>query len=291
MIVEATHLTRTYGTKKAVDGVTLSLDGPCIYGLLGRNGSGKTTLMSVLSGQEFPSRGSVRIFGENPVENANVLERICFIRENQRYPDESNPTRVFQSAALMYPNWDGKLAAVMADEFEIPPKTPMKKLSRGQFSAVGVILGLASGAPLTFFDEPYLGLDAVARRMFYRRLVNELESQPRTAFISSHLIDEIANLVGHVLLLDHGQVVLNMEAEEVASRSVIITGPTALVEEFVEGKQAIGRETLGGISRITLFTKLTERELSYAHKSGVEITPAPLQDVMIDLVEPQETGA
>ena len=78
----------------------------------------------------------------------------------------------------------------------------IKKLSRGQLSAVGVIIGLASRAELTFFDEPYLGLDAVARQTFYDRLLEDYAEHPRTVVLSTHLIDEVANLLEHVLVID-----------------------------------------------------------------------------------------
>lgn len=290
MIVQTSHLTRRYGNKNALDDVNLELSETGIYGLLGRNGAGKTTLMSILSAQEFASEGSVRVFGENPVENTGVLERICFVRENQRYPEEANPARVFKSAELMYPEWDEDLAQTLKGEFDIPLRTPMKKLSRGQLSAVGVVLGLASHSPLTFFDEPYLGLDAVARRIFYRHLAQDISDHPRTVIISSHLIDEIANLIGHVLVLDQGRLVLDMSTQEVNASGVTLTGPTALAEEFVAGKRVIGRETLGGVSRLTLFSQLDPGDLERAESSGLEISGAPLQEVVVDLVESRKEG-
>ena len=70
-------------------------------------------------------------------------------------------------------------------------KRRIKKLSRGQLSAVGVIIGLASRAEITFFDEPYLGLDAVARQIFYDRLLEDYTEHPRTVILSTHLIDEV----------------------------------------------------------------------------------------------------
>ncbi len=90
-------------------------------------------------------------------------------------------------------------------EFRLPLNRKIKKLSRGQQSAVGVIVGLASRAPLTFFDEPYLGLDAVARQRFYDLLLKDYAEHPRTVILSTHLIDEVSNLLEHVLVIDDGQ--------------------------------------------------------------------------------------
>ncbi|MFX8410510.1 AAA family ATPase, partial [Acinetobacter baumannii] len=81
-------------------------------------------------------------------------------------------------------------ASRLIADFALPLRRPIKKLSRGQLAAVGVVVGLASRADLTFFDEPYLGLDAVARQIFYDRLLTDYAEHPRTVVLSTHLIDE-----------------------------------------------------------------------------------------------------
>ena len=92
----------------------------------------------------------------------------------------------------------------------------MRKLSRGMLSALGVTVGLAARAPLTFFDEPYLGLDAVARQLFYDRLLADYAEHPRTVVLSTHLIDEVGDLIEHVLLIDRGRLLLDEDADDAA---------------------------------------------------------------------------
>ena len=155
-VIEVHHLTKRYKDKLALDDVSFTIERNAIYGFLGRNGAGKTTAMSILTAQNFATSGSVRVFGENPYENARVLSRMCFVRESQKYPDEANAKTALASARMFFPNWDQALADELVDDFQLPMKTIVKKLSRGQLSAVGVIIGLASRAEITFFDEPYL---------------------------------------------------------------------------------------------------------------------------------------
>ncbi|HRN29470.1 MAG TPA: ABC transporter ATP-binding protein, partial [Terrimesophilobacter sp.] len=159
--IEVTGLSRHFGDVRAVDDVSFSVTADRIYGLLGRNGAGKTTLMQLLSGQDFPTSGSIRVFGGNPVENATVLQNVSFIKESQKYPDDFTVKHVLTSAPWFFHNWDADFADRLLGDFRLPVNRKIKKLSRGQLSAVGVIVGLASRASLTFFDEPYLGLDAV----------------------------------------------------------------------------------------------------------------------------------
>ena len=107
-------------------------------------------------------------------------------------------------AAGAYPHWDRAFADQLVDAFRLPVKRMIKKFSRGQLSAIGIVIGLASRAPITFCDEPYLGLDAVARRTSYDRLLADFSEHPRTAVLSTHHIDEVANLLEHVVILDQG---------------------------------------------------------------------------------------
>ena len=141
-VIEVQHLTKRYKDTLALDDVSVSFEKDTIYGLLGRNGAGKTTLMSILTAQNFGTSGSARVFGEDPYENARVLSRICFVRESQRYPENALPTHAFRMASLFFPNWDQAFAEELIADFELPLKTRIKKLSRGQLSAVGVIIGL-----------------------------------------------------------------------------------------------------------------------------------------------------
>ena len=91
-------------------------------------------------------------------------------------------------------------------------------------SAVGIVIGLASRAPLTIFDEPYLGLDAVSRGIFYDRLMEDYSEHPRTVILSTHLIDEVSNLLEHVLVIDNGKLIIDQDAEELRGRAFTVTG-------------------------------------------------------------------
>jgi ABC-2 type transport system ATP-binding protein len=280
-VVQVTNLVRSFRNVRALESVTISLERDKIYGLLGRNGAGKTTLMSILTAQGFASSGDVRVFGENPYENEKVLSRICFIRESQKYPDDFKATHAFKAAAIFYKNWDNALAMALARDFELPMNRRIKKLSRGQLSAVGVIIGLASRAELTFFDEPYLGLDAVARQLFYDRLLSDYAEFPRTIVLSSHLIDEVANLLEHVIIIDKGKIILDDDAENIRGSAVDVAGRGATVEAFAAGHKVLHRETMGGFLSMTLDGALTPAERREAQELGLELSPVSLQQFVI----------
>ena len=115
----------------ALSDVTTAIETDTITGLLGRNGAGKTTMMQLLTGHRLPTSGQVRVLGGAPFENDDVLSRLCFIKESQRYPDLFRVCDAVRAAASVYPSWDQELADQLLAEFELPLKRNIRKLSRG----------------------------------------------------------------------------------------------------------------------------------------------------------------
>jgi ABC-2 type transport system ATP-binding protein len=283
-VIETRGLARRYGPVTAVDGVDLRLEPDRIYGLLGRNGAGKTTLMSLLTAQEFATSGEIALFGENPVENARVLERVCFIKESQKYPDDFRVKHVLRTAPRFFPHWDAEFAARLVREFRLPVDRRMKKLSHGQFSAVGVVVGLASRAPITFFDEPYLGLDAVARQLFYDRLLEDYAEHPRTVVLSTHLIDEVSDLLEHVLVIDEGRIIVDSSADDLRGTATTVVGARSAVESFTAGLDVLHRAAIGGLATVTV-TGLDEAGRSTARAAGLELGGVSLQQLVVRLTD------
>ena len=287
-VIEARGLTKRFGSVTAVNSATFSIEANTITGLLGRNGAGKTTLMQLMTAQQFASDGTISVFGSSPVENATTLQQVCFIKESQKYPDDYQPRHIFRAAPWFYPNWDADFAERLIAEFRVPVTRRMKKLSRGQVSAVGVIVGLASRAPITFFDEPYLGLDAVARQVFYDRLLEDYAEHPRTVVLSTHLIDEVSNLLERVLVIDDGRIIVDKDAEELRGQATTLAGPAAAVERFVAGRDVLHTERLGGLATATVGA-LGAADRAAAADAGLELAPVSLQQLIIRLTTQGET--
>jgi len=275
-VVSLRGVTKRYGDTTAVDDVSFDLHENRIHGLLGRNGAGKSTVMRMLTGQDLPTSGQIRVVGENPFENAGVLRQVCFIKEAQKYPDIFLARHALKSAEMIFPNWDAEFAEQLVDEFRLPLKTRTKKLSRGQLSAVGVIVGLASRAPVTLFDEPYLGLDAVARQLFYDHLLADYAEHPRTVVLSTHLIDEVADMIEHVVVIDRGRIVMNDSADNLRSQAVTVSGPTKAVERFAAGHTVLHREDVGGYARLLVSGIPEGRDTT-----SLQVEPVSLQQLVV----------
>jgi len=278
--ISVTGLTRRYYDEVALDDVSLTVGAGTITGLLGRNGAGKTTLLRILAGQEFPSSGSVRVFGAAPAENQDVLRRLVLVREDQVYPD-FKVCHALRAASFCYPNWDAGLASSLLEDFGLRANKAIKSLSRGQRSALGITIGLAARAEVTLFDEPYTGLDAVARQVFYDRLLAEYADFPRTVVLSTHLIDEAAALFENVVLIDRGRVVLDAAADGLRGMVTTVSGPVLAVDSFTKGRPVWERRGLGSQVSVVIVGQISGEDRERARSLGLDLTPLSLQQLVV----------
>ncbi|RKT33366.1 ABC-2 type transport system ATP-binding protein [Microbacterium sp. AG1240] len=278
--IRLSGVSRHFGRVRALDSVTVDIPRNAITGLLGRNGAGKTTLMSIIAGHDRADSGSVRVLGADPFERAAVMSSISFVRDNQRYPEDFTLRHLLEVAPLFHAGWDADVAEKLVSGFRLPRKTTVKKMSRGQASSLGIVLGLASRAPVTIFDEPYLGLDATARRFFYDALMQDYIDHPRTIIVSTHLIDEMEPLLEHVVIVDGGRLVREAAADELRGSAITLSGLTATVDDLASGHRVLQRRTVGGLSSVVVEATDTEGLTQRAARAGAQVSPATLQDLV-----------
>src|SRR3954447_9539123 len=284
------EVTMRFRGHTALTEVSTTIQADTITGLLGRNGAGKTTMMQLLTGHRLPTSGQVRVLGQSPYENDAVLSRLCFVKESQRYPDHFRVWDAVSAAAAAFPAWDREFAAALVDDFQLPVKRTIKKRSRGMPSAVGFVLGLATRAPVTLFDEPYLGLDAVARQLFYDRLLTDYAEHPRTIVLSTHLIEEISDLLEHVLLIDRGRVLLDADAETLRATALTVSGPARQVAIFGTAHQLLQMQSLAGQSRAIVHTgTATSRRM--ATDLGLTVEATSIQQLVVAMSRASATSA
>ena len=281
------HLTVRYGDTVAVDDLDLDLAPGRIHGLLGRNGSGKTSLLSVLAAYRRPTSGSVTVGGADPFENAAVMRQTCFVRDTLDVADNDRVAAALDFAADVRASFDREYAGKLLDTFGLDPRKRVSALSRGQRSALGAVLGLAARASLTILDEVYLGMDAAARSAFYRELLADYLAHPRTVILSTHLIEEAADLFEDVVILDRGRLLLHEEADVLRGRGVTVTGPAAAVDAFVAGRTVLGEQSLGGVRAATVYGRPDAGDTRRAEEAGLTLGPVGIQELFVHLTGAQ----
>lgn len=285
LTVEATDLSLTYGSHHALQKLSFRLNDKKIYGFLGRNGAGKTSLLSILASFREQTSGLLTINEEAPFENPNIMQQVAFIYSKD-YKDESdNVKEILEGVERYRPHFDKEYAQHLVKKFNLPLTKKVKEFSKGMQSALNVTIGLASRAPITIFDEAYLGMDAPTREIFYQELLADQANHPRIMIISTHLVSEMDYLFDEVLILHKGSLVLQEEYESLISKWVSITGASIEVDEFVQSMKLLNVQQLGNTKSVMVYGELTERERKNAQQSRLEVGPISLQDLFIHLTE------
>jgi ABC-2 type transport system ATP-binding protein len=186
-----------------------------------------------------------------------------------------------QVASWFYPNWNHDLAGALLEEFNLPLNRKVKKLSRGMRSAVGIVIGLAARAEVTLFDEPYAGLDPMARQLFYDRLLADYAEHPRTILLSTHLIDEAAGLFERVVVIERGQIVLNSDADDLRGAATSVSGPAIAVAEFTAGRSVWNRRRIASQASAVVAGTLDETDRARAAALHLSLEPLTLQQVVV----------
>jgi ABC-2 type transport system ATP-binding protein len=285
--IELRSVTQRFRKVTALDDVSVTLEGGRIHGLLGRNGSGKTTLLSIAAAYRKPTAGQALVGGQPVFENPAITPQVCLIRGSGDTVEHDWPEdrvkHALRFASRMWPTWDDDYATKLIDRFEVDVDSRLGELSRGQRSAVGVVLGLASRAPVTLLDESYLGMDAPARYTFYDELLADFMEHPRTFVISTHLIGEVSRLFDHVTIIDHGRVLVHDDAEALRQRGFEVTGPADAVDRFAADHEVLAERQLGGTKAVTIHGDLDAVQRREAADDGLEVGPISLQDLFVHL--------
>ena len=216
-MIHARNLHKKFRPEPVLDGLDLELSQGGVHGLLGRNGVGKSTLLQLIAGQMKPNSGELTVFGQRPFDNAQVMDRVALTGVDVAYPGSWRVRDVLVGAQLRYPSWDQASAQELVKDFALEQTLENRygTLSRGQRAMVGIVVGLASGAPLTLLDEPYVGLDVHNTRVFYSHLLS-LVGGNRTIIMATHHIEDAAKVLDSALVLGrNGRIAAHLWADDV----------------------------------------------------------------------------
>ncbi len=283
VVLETKNLSKNYGAVRALKDFSVRLEGNKIYGLLGRNGAGKTTFLNLISSRIFADRGDVTLFGQNAVENQDLLAKMCYMPEKNLFIPSMRVSEIISSAARFYETFDIAYAQRLCEKFDLNVKKKFKALSRGYESIIKVIIGLASRAPVTIFDEPVLGLDAAVRDLFYRELIEDYANAPRTYIVSTHLIEESADVFEEVLIIKEGALIGHLTVEELKERACYVSGKADAVDNAAAGLNILHTEMVGNVKVCVIYDKLSEDKREELLRHDVDISPVPVQKIFIYL--------
>ncbi|WP_285121988.1 ATP-binding cassette domain-containing protein [Lactococcus petauri] len=273
MSLKIKEVSKIYGKNIILDNVSINIEPQKIYGLLGNNGAGKSTLLNIINNRIFSTTGKVELFGESIFDNEKSLNKIYLMSEDDLYPSKLKINSLFKLTEKFYGEFDWDLAHQMLEEFELNPSKHLNKLSTGYRSITKLIVALCVPCEYIFLDEPVLGLDANHREMFYNFLLDTYQERLRTFVISTHLIEEISNLLERVIILDKGKIIDDKELEQLLYEAYVLSGSTNEIEDLLKDVQVLDKEVLGGATTVYIKGHITRKS-----RGNIKVTPMSLQD-------------
>ncbi len=278
------NLNKKYGRTHALRNLDLQLEENLIYGLLGRNGAGKTTLLNTIAGGILPNSGTIEVHGKQ-LGRGELPTDFCYVRDQYKHFGGARVIEILQFAAKFHPRWDWTYAHELLSIFRIDSQKKIRQLSRGTESLVGNIIGLASRASLTLYDEPVLGLDVLMRDRFYKTLLEDYANHPRTILLSTHLIDEIAPVVERVYIMEAGSFLLHDDMEYIRTAAHLIRGNSEAVALFTAEKRVLYSEAYGRGTLAAIYEKLDDGDRQQARQLDISIENLTLQKFFSYLIE------
>lgn len=215
-IIDIENLTRRFGSKTALDEVSLRVPQGSVFGLVGENGVGKTTLIKHILGLFKPQRGYVQVFGRNPVLNPQaVLSRIGYLSEYRDLPNWMRVGELMRFTKAFYPDWDSAYAEELRQAFGLDPSMRIKNLSCGKRAQAGLLIAVAHRPDLLILDEPSTGLDPVVRQDILGAIIQTVSEEGRTVLFSSHLLDEVERVSDYVTMIHQGKIVMSAPIDDI----------------------------------------------------------------------------
>lgn len=274
-MIDLRNVTKRYGQTDAISDLSLKLHENKIYCLLGRNGAGKTTLMNLIAGKIASTTGEVSVNG-SIVNTFNMPENVRYI-EAAKTQFNMRISELLSLVADVDSNFDIGFAMKMVDKFHLDKRKKYKALSFGMKTMVTTIISLASNAKIILLDEPVLGFDAVMRAQFYSLLSESYAEHPRIIIVSTHLIDEIAEIAEQIIFIDNGRLIFNEDINKVIEKSYKISGLETEVNNAIKGLNVVAKEKIGKFSVAYIYDRRPTKS------DNIDISNLSVQELFVKI--------
>lgn len=210
-LVTCRNLTKRYGSKFALNNVSLSIESGKIVGLLGPNGSGKTTLIKILNQLITPTSGEVLIGGSPLTVETKAM--ISYLPDRMCLGNWMHVADAINFFADFYTDFDRSRAQDMLDKLHIRPSDTIRAMSKGTKEKLQLILVMSRRAALYCLDEPIAGVDPAARDYILSTILNNYDPDA-TILISTHLISDVENILDEVIFIREGSILLQSSVDD-----------------------------------------------------------------------------
>jgi len=219
-VISAKGLSKRYGKRTAVDGISFEIPAGRIVGLIGPNGSGKTTTLKAALGL-VPFEGELSVLGFDPrTQRDDLMQDVCFIADVAILPRWLRVSDAIDFVAGVHPRFNREKAERYIASTRLTPSMKVKEMSKGMIVQLHLALVMAIDARLLVLDEPTLGLDIIYRKQFYQNLLEDYFDEHKTIVITTHQVEEVEHILTDLMFIRDGRIVLAASMEEVGERYI-----------------------------------------------------------------------
>ncbi len=278
-MLEMKHVTKTFGSFKALDDLTMTVPRGAVYGLVGPNGAGKSTAIRHLVGVYRPDSGSVTLEGRNIYENPGQKTRIGSIPDDIFFYPSATLEEMRKFYAGIYDNFDHQLFDRLYEVFQLPKKSPIRRFSKGMQKQAAFHLTICTRPDVLILDEPVDGLDPVMRRQVWNLILSDVAQRETTVLISSHNLRELEDICDHVGIMDHGKMLLERSLADMQGA----THKLQLVGEIPDGLDILHESASGRLKTLVVRGSAEEIEAKAmgSNPTYFDVLPLSLEEIFI----------
>ena len=278
-MLELQNVTKTFGSFKALDDLTMTVPTGAVYGLVGPNGAGKSTAIRHITGIYRPDFGSITLDGLPIYENPDIKQTIGYIPDDVFYFPAATMEEMRKFYKGMYPKFDDELFERLYEAFNLPRKGQIRRFSKGMQKQAAFHLTLACRPDVLILDEPVDGLDPVIRRQVMSLILSDVAEHGTTVLISSHNLRELEDVCDHVGIMDHGKMLLERSLADMQGSTVKVQ----LVGKTPENLEVLHETTSGRLKTLVVRgdAETVSRCLATEKPDYFDVLPLSLEEIFI----------
>ena len=278
-MLEMMNVTKTFGTFKALDDLSMHVPRGAVYGLVGPNGAGKSTAIRHLTGVYRPDCGEITMEGVPIYENPILKSRMGYIPDDIFFFPSASLEEMRRFYRSMYPKFDDKLFEELYDIFKLPKKGQMRRFSKGMQKQAAFHLTICTRPDVLILDEPVDGLDPVMRRQVWSLILSDVAQRETTVLISSHNLRELEDICDHVGIMDSGKMLLERSLADMQGNMLKLQ----MVGDVPQGLDILHESQSGRLKTLVVRGNAQEVEarLQPARLTYYDLLPLSLEEIFI----------
>ena len=278
-MLQVKNVTKTFGEFKALDNLSMTVPKGTVYGLVGPNGAGKSTAIRLLTGVYTPDCGELTMDGQPIYENIPIKERIGYIPDEIFYFPSATLEDMRNYYKGLYSKFDDCLFDRLYEIFNLPPKSPLRRFSKGMQKQAAFHLAICCRPDVLILDEPVDGLDPVMRRQVWSLILSDVAEHGTTVLISSHNLRELEDICDHVGIMDHGKMLLEKSLADMQGSTVKLQ----IVGDLPEGLDVLHESKSGRLSTYIIRGGADQvaAKVAATNPAYYDVLPLSLEEIFI----------